>query len=78
MAPDAEFLTSLEVAARLKVDRSTVTRWITTGHLKAWEIPGGKYRIPVSEIERITQLAEYPGVEPASAASPEPESEAVA
>lgn len=35
------------------VDRATVGRWVKAGKVKAWRTPGGQYRIPESEVERL-------------------------
>ena len=47
-----------EAAEVFGVDQSTVNRWIRSGWLKAEIVPylrRNKYRIPVSEIERLRQ-----------------------
>ena len=52
-----ELLTVREVAQRLRVDDTSVRRWIKTGILEAVELPrGGKrhsYRIKQSVFEKI-------------------------
>lgn len=47
MATKKEFLTPLEAAKRLGVDRRTVYRWLREGELKADKI-GGKWFVLVS------------------------------
>ena len=49
------YYTTAEVAALLRVHRSTVVRWIDEGRVEAMKTPGGMYRIPASEVERITE-----------------------
>ncbi|MBI2850694.1 MAG: helix-turn-helix domain-containing protein [Chloroflexi bacterium] len=44
-----------EVAAKLRVSIQAVRRYITEGHLNAVTLPGGYYRIPESELSKITQ-----------------------
>ena len=53
---DADYLTPLEVAKRLRVDDYTVRRWIHSGALEAETIRQGKrsrYRIKKSIVEAI-------------------------
>jgi len=45
-----------EVAVALTVGIQTVRRYIAQGHVKAVTLPGGYYRIPESEVSRLTQL----------------------
>jgi len=47
-----EHFTPQEVAKKLKIDMSTVYRWIHEGRLKAVKI-GHFWRIPESELTRI-------------------------
>jgi len=42
---------------RLGVSRSTLKRWILTGHIKTVKTQGGHHRIPSSEIERLSRIA---------------------
>lgn len=44
-----------ETAEYLKVDPRTITRWISSGKLKAAKI-GREWRIPKSEIERLLKI----------------------
>lgn len=46
-------LTSIEVADMLRVDASTVRRWIRSGALKGTPLPGGRLR-QTYRIERAT------------------------
>ncbi len=41
------------VARRLDVAQSTVRGWIRGNRIRAIKTPGGYYRIPASELERI-------------------------
>ena len=45
-----------EVATRLRVSIQAIRRYIKEGHLKAITLPGGYYRIPESELDRITKI----------------------
>jgi excisionase family DNA binding protein len=47
-----ELFTPQEVAQKLKIDMSTVYRWIREGHLKAVKI-GHFWRISESELNRL-------------------------
>jgi len=47
-----EFYTPQEVAKKLKIDMSTVYRWIREGHLKAVKVGRG-WRISESELNRL-------------------------
>ena len=42
-----------ELAQLFRVHVSTVRRWINHGQLAAIRLPGGNYRIPQQEVERI-------------------------
>ncbi|GBC73444.1 hypothetical protein HRbin04_00845 [archaeon HR04] len=46
-------LTTREVAEIFNVTRHAVDKWIRTGRIAAIKLPGGRYRIPVSEVEKI-------------------------
>jgi excisionase family DNA binding protein len=50
-------LTVRETADRLRVNPETVRRWLRAGRLKGILMGGdrGGYRIPASELERLTQ-----------------------
>ena len=44
-----------ELAFLCHVHVRTVRRWIGDGHVQAFRLPGGLYRIPRSEVDRIRQ-----------------------
>jgi len=44
-----EFISVGAVAKRCGVSNTTVLRWITTGRLPAFRLPGGHYRISQSD-----------------------------
>lgn len=56
---EVELLTVREVATLLRVDVSTVTRWVTDGVLAAIRLPGGGIRIPRSAVDAILHPPEY-------------------
>jgi excisionase family DNA binding protein len=54
---EERLLTVKEVAERLRANPQTVRRWLREGKLRG-RMPGGEklgYRIPESEVERLTQ-----------------------
>jgi len=54
-----DYLTTRELADRLKVKPQTVVLWIKAGRVSAIRTPGdrGRYRIPVTEAERLEKTA---------------------
>lgn len=50
---DEPLLTPQEVAANLRVNVSTVHRWVKQGKLAAIQLPGHGVRIPRRELARI-------------------------
>lgn len=42
-----------EVAALMRVDPKTITRWVHEGRLPAIRTPGGRYRIPDSAVRDL-------------------------
>jgi len=55
-----ELLKVSEVAKRLRVAESTVRGWIARGDVRAVRLPGGVYRIPEEELERLLRRADEP------------------
>jgi len=47
------FITAAEVARRLDVNKSTVTRWIAAGKLTAFRTPGGHWRVRAVDVDRF-------------------------
>ncbi len=52
MADIALFTTS-EVADRLRVDSSTIRKWVAKGLLKAVTLPGGHHRFRPEDVEAL-------------------------
>jgi excisionase family DNA binding protein len=48
-----EYLTPREVAEQLHVSQGTVVRWVRLGLVEGIRLPGGQYRVPKSEIDRL-------------------------
>lgn len=53
MEKSMRFLKTTEVAEILKVTPIAVAKWIREGKIKAVRLPGGQYRIPESELEKL-------------------------
>ena len=51
--PVKEVISVTELAARLGVERKSVYRWLEAGLIVGFRLPGGHYRIPLNELERI-------------------------
>jgi excisionase family DNA binding protein len=51
--PDDRLLTPAEVAAMLRVDPKTVTRWARGGKLSSIRTPGGHRRYSESEVKAL-------------------------
>ena len=50
----AELLTTDELAAVMKVSRSTIYRWLAAGRIRAGQVmPRGRWYFPQSEVERL-------------------------
>jgi putative resolvase len=47
-----KYLTPKGVAKALGVSKMTVYRWIWEGRIKAYTTPGGRIRIPASELRK--------------------------
>ncbi len=50
-----DLLSLSEAAEALNVSEMTVKRYIYAGRLKSYKLPGGRHRIPRSEIQRLLQ-----------------------
>jgi len=61
MTPDAQLLTTAEVAELCKVDPETVRLWARKGRIQTITLPGGRKRFRREEIDRILTPTE-PGV----------------
>ncbi|MGJ9410690.1 helix-turn-helix domain-containing protein [Actinotignum sp. GS-2025e] len=46
-------LTTQDVAAHVGVSRASVWNWCRSGRISAVQLPGGQWRIPKSELDRI-------------------------
>lgn len=51
---DVVLLTLTETARLLNVHRTTVQRWCVHGTIRAIKLPGDMWRIPSTEIQRLT------------------------
>jgi excisionase family DNA binding protein len=59
---DTEYFTPAEVARQLRVDYTTVMRWIRSGILESETIQQGRrnrHRIPKASIDQIEQLGKH-------------------
>ncbi len=48
-----ELITVEEAVLILKVRRETIRRYIKNGHLPAVTLPGGDYRLRISDIQKL-------------------------
>ena len=48
-----KWLTLKEAAERLSVSTDTMRRWLAKGEIEGRQLPGGHWRIKLSEIERL-------------------------
>ena len=51
--PDDELLRPRDAAVQLRISYPTIKQWIYHRKLRAVKTPGGHYRIPQSEIDRL-------------------------
>ena len=65
--PQAEFITTGAVAAHCGVSKVTVLRWISKGHLAAFRLPEGHYRIHRNDFNRFLEKHGIPLRSPVSA-----------
>jgi excisionase family DNA binding protein len=54
MGETTALLSIREAGLRLRVSTDTVRRYLTSGQIKGFRLPSGVWRVPTSEIERIT------------------------
>ena len=57
-----EHLSLGKVAKRCNVSRTTVYRWIVHGHLKAYALPSGHFRVRPEDLETFCQSFGIPDV----------------
>lgn len=57
-----DMLTSDEAAEILRVSLSTISRYVRSGEIRAARLPGGQYRIPRTEVDRLLELTVEPAV----------------
>ena len=50
---EKKFLTPTEFAREFEVSSEAVRSWIREGKLKSIRTPGGHFKIPLTEVERI-------------------------
>ncbi|MDO3024419.1 MerR family transcriptional regulator [Mycobacteroides abscessus] len=50
---EVTLMTTSEVAERLRVDSSTIRKWVAKGLLKAVTLPGGHHRFRQEDIEAL-------------------------
>jgi len=62
-----KYLTPAEVATQLRVDVSTVQRWIRNGQLGALRV-GRQYRIPQNELDSFVAERSMPAPAPTNSA----------
>lgn len=55
-----EFLTTGEIASYCQVTANTVKNWISDGKLKAFQTPGGHFRISLSEFRNFLERHSMP------------------
>jgi excisionase family DNA binding protein len=67
---NTDLLSSGDAEAVLGVDRRTLTRWVESGHIEAVRTPGGHYRFPRTEVERLRRPQARPGPPQASGRQP--------
>ena len=56
----SDLLTPREAALRLGISYATIKQWLYRGKLKAAKTPGGHYRIPEAELDRLLHQAKRP------------------
>lgn len=54
---EVTLMTTSEVAERLRVDSSTVRKWVLKGLLRATTLPGGHHRFRAEDIDAMLEHA---------------------
>ena len=57
-AQPPRYLSRRGVAVRFRVSPSTITRWANKGLLKSIRTPGGHFRYPEADIEKLVHVEE--------------------
>lgn len=57
---DKEYLTTGVIAAYCGVSKITVLRWIAKGHLRAFRLPEGHYRVHTENFDDFCRKYEIP------------------
>lgn len=57
----AKSITVTATAQELGVAKQTVYRWIASGQIRTFRLPGGHFRIPLDELERMRTLEQLAG-----------------
>ena len=57
---DSKHWTPEEIAGIFRIHVATVRRWIAAGQLGAIRLPGGGYRIPQAEFDRLCAGSSVP------------------
>jgi excisionase family DNA binding protein len=52
---EVAYMTTTEVAERLRVDSSTIRKWVAKGLIKATTLPGGHHRFRAEDIDAMLQ-----------------------
>ncbi len=53
----ADSLNTVSAAVALNCSCRSIERWVKSKKLKVWRLPGGEFRIPISEIARIKGIS---------------------
>lgn len=57
MKLDKDWYGTYEAARILGIHPSSLWNWCKEGKIKAWRTPGGRYKIPKQELERLLKEA---------------------
>ena len=64
-----------KIAKQCNVSRTTVYRWIVNGHLKAYSLPSGHYRVRPEDLGEFRKTFSIPSDDEASVAASSPEAD---